>query len=100
LKRVPAVSIQDKWFGGGIHEKPPSSLLSSVSFVMKRHSIQQGNKNLITESEVHTHMSKYFFIIAEVVSVCVYATIVLMFNVLGLILGGTWKAFKWIGGRT
>lgn len=30
--------LQDKWFGSGIHEKLPSSLLNSVS--RQRHSIQ------------------------------------------------------------
>lgn len=45
-------------------------------------------------------MSNYFFVVAEIVSVCVYATIVLMFHTLGLILGGTYKLFKWIGGKT
>ena len=44
-------------------------------------------------------MSRYFFVVAELVSVCVYATIVLMFHVLGIIFGGTYRLFKWIGGK-
>lgn len=41
-------------------------------------------------------MSKYFFIAAEVVSVCIYATIVLMFHAFGMVLGGIYKCYKWI----
>jgi len=44
-------------------------------------------------------MTKYFFMAAEIVSVCVYACIVLMFHTLGLVLGGTYKFYKWIGGK-
>jgi len=44
-------------------------------------------------------MAKYFFMAAELVSVCVYATIVLMFHVLGGVLGGIWRLFKWADGR-
>ena len=45
-------------------------------------------------------MSKYFFMAAEIVSVCVYATLVLMFHTFGMILGGIWKLYKRIGGET
>lgn len=44
-------------------------------------------------------MAKYCFVAAELVSVCVYATIVLMFHVLGAVLGGIWSAYKFLAGR-
>lgn len=44
-------------------------------------------------------MTRYCFIAAEAVSVCVYATIVLMFHVCGMLLGGIWRFVQWIGGR-
>ena len=44
-------------------------------------------------------MAKYFFMAAEIVSVCVYACIVLMFHTCGLLLGGIWKVYKKLGGE-
>ena len=44
-------------------------------------------------------MSRCCFIAAEMVSVCVYATIVLMFHTFGMLLGGIWRLYKWIGGK-
>lgn len=39
---------------------------------------------------------KYCFVTAEIVSMCVYATLVLAFHVLGTLLGLTWSTLKWI----